>query len=115
MTRPRKLIRLGTGEPNEKTNPGGNRPVLTEVTIHLCIPDDQEKHLPSRRRAPHYIPNGVPLPRQGEVVYLSSSSAWGVTMVIHEWRAPDDLHIELWLEHVGSSRHARPDGFTLTQ
>lgn len=86
-----------------------------EVRIHLCIPDDQEQHLPARRRAPRYLPLNAPLPRQGEVIYLSSSSAWGVTMVIHEWLSPVELRIELWLEHVGSSRHARPTGFTVTQ
>lgn len=86
-----------------------------EVRIHLCIPADQERHLPVRRRAPAYLPIDAPLPRQGEVIYLSSSSAWGVTMVIHEWISPVELRIELWLEHVGSARHARPTGFTMTQ
>jgi hypothetical protein len=85
------------------------------VTIHLCVPDDQERHLPKRRLAPHYLPSTVPLPRVGEVVYLSSTSAWGVTMVIHEWKSPGELRIELWLEYVSSSRSSRPPGFTLTQ
>lgn len=99
-----------TNTPQEGGLAGG-----PSITIHFCIPNDQEAHLPKRRRAPHCMPPTVPLPRQGEVVYLSSSSAWGVTMVIHEWRSPSDLRIEVWLEHVGSSRHARPTGFTLTQ
>jgi hypothetical protein len=100
---------------NTKLAPKGETNLAPKITIHLCVPDDQERHLPARRRAPRYLPPTAPLPRQGEVIYLSSSSAWGVTMVIHEWRAPDELHIEVWLEHVGSSRHARPTGFTLTQ
>jgi hypothetical protein len=85
------------------------------VTIHLCVPDDQERHLPKRRRAPPYLPPGVPLPRVGEVIYLSSTSAWGVELVVHEWRTPTELRIEVWLTHVGSARHLRPPGFSLTQ
>lgn len=85
------------------------------IEIHLCISDDQQKWLPKRRRAPHTLPPSAPLPRIGEVIYLSSSSAWGVCMVIHEWRSPQDLRIELWLEHVQAARHQRPSGFTITQ
>jgi hypothetical protein len=85
------------------------------IQIHLCVPDDQERHLPKRRRAPQYLPAMAPLPRVGEVIYLSSSSAWGVELVIHEWRTPHDLRIEIWITHVGSSRHTRPTGFSLTQ
>ncbi len=87
----------------------------TKVQIHLCIPDEQERHLPVRRRAPQFLPRDVPMPRTGEVIYLSSTSAWVVRMVIHEWRTAFDLRIELWLEWVGSARHARAPGFTLTQ
>lgn len=85
------------------------------IEIHLCVPDDQERHLPKRRRAPQWLPLTAPLPRQGEVIYLSSSSAWGVEMVIHEWRSPQDLRVEIWITYVGSSRHRRPTGFALTQ
>lgn len=91
------------------------KPSDAEVQIHLCIPDDQTRHLPKRRRAPAYLPTNVPLPRVGEVLYLSSSSAWAVAMVIHDWQAPNRLRIEVWLEHVSASRHARPTGFALTQ
>ena len=83
--------------------------------VHLCIPDDQERFLPKRRKAPEYLPADVPLPRTGELLYLSSSSAWVVTRVIHEWLAGPELRIELWLDHVGSSRYERPPGFALTQ
>lgn len=87
----------------------------TKVSVHLCIPDDQERHLPKRRRAPQYVPNDVPLPRVGEVIYLSSSSAWVVRTLIHEWRSSVDLRIELWLEWIGSARQERPAGSSITQ
>lgn len=96
-------------------NKGAMEQSKPEVRVHLCIPDDQEKFLPGRRRAPAYLPPDVPLPRQGEVIYLSSSSAWGVAMVVHEWLSPRELRIELWLEHVNAARHTRPTGFSLTQ
>ena len=99
---------------NHNQIPEDSKPTL-QIKIHLCVPDDQEHLLPKRRRAPIYLPSDAPLPRRGEVIYLSSSSAWGVSMVIHEWRAPTVLHIEVWIEHVGNARHARPAGFTLTQ
>jgi hypothetical protein len=86
-----------------------------QITIHLCVPDDEEQHLPKRRRAPRYLPAGAPLPRKGEVLYLSSTSAWAVELVIHEWRSPLDLHIEVWLTHLGNARHRRASGFALTQ
>ena len=85
------------------------------MRVHLCIPDDQEHHLPKRRRAPQFVPNDVPLPRVGEVIYLSSTSAWVVRIVIHEWHTAVDLRIELWLEWIGSARHSRPPGFEITQ
>lgn len=90
-------------------------PVPTNMTVHLCIPDDQERHLPKRRRAPHLLPRDVPIPVTGDVLYLSSSSAWLVRMRIYEWRSAHDLRIELWMEWVGSARHARAPGFALTQ
>ena len=90
-------------------------PTPTNISIHLCIPDDQERHLPKRRRAPHFLPLDAPLPATGDVIYLSSTSAWVVRMRIHEWRSPQDLRIELWLEWVGSARHARVAGFAITQ
>lgn len=85
------------------------------VEIHFCVPTHQQKLLPARHRAPELLPTTAPIPRMGEVIYLSSSSAWGVSMVIHEWLSPGALRIELWLEHVGSAHQARPTGFQLTQ
>ena len=84
------------------------------VEVHLCIPEDQAKYLPRRRRVPRLWPGSAPLPRQGEVIYLSNTSAWGVSMVLHEWKTETLLRIELWLAHVKTS-HNRPSGFSLTQ
>lgn len=85
------------------------------IEVLLCVPDDQAKYLPKRRRAPDNLPPTAPLPRQGEVIYLSSTSAWGVQMVVHEWKTPDHLRVEVWLSHVITSNHTRPSGFSLTQ
>lgn len=85
------------------------------IEIHLCVPEDQEAHLPQRRRTPQFLPLNAPLPRKGDVIYLSSTSAWGVELVIHEWRSPDDLRIEVWLAYVGCARCGRRPGFELTQ
>lgn len=95
--------------------PGRSSTSGLTVDVCLCVPDDQEVHLPKRRRAPRRMPNGAPIPRMGEVVYLSSTSAWKVLMVIHEWRALDQLRVEVWLEYVGGARDRRPPGFELTQ
>jgi len=94
--------------------PNQNKTGLT-MEVHLCVPDDQARYLPKRRRAPATIPQGAPLPRQGEVIYLSPGSAWGVHMVVHNWKAADHLLVEVWLTHVSTSNHSRPTGFSLTQ
>lgn len=83
------------------------------VRVHFCIPDDQEHLLPARRRNPEVLPPHVPIPRAGEVVYLTRTSAWGVSMVIHKWETPKRLRVELWLVHASGSD--RPTGFALTQ
>lgn len=88
-------------------------PTATNIVVHLCIPDDQKKFLPKRRRAPAQLPRTAPVPRQGEVIYLSPTSAWGVAMVVHEWKATDELHVQVWLTYVNSSLKHRPSGFTL--
>lgn len=90
-------------------------PNALNLEVRFCIPNDQEKHLPARRRHPAVLPAGAPIPRQDDIVYLSSSSAWGVRAVIHEWRSPTDLNVQVWLEYVGSSRQARVTGFSTTQ
>lgn len=86
----------------------------TKIEIHFCIPDDEKQFLPMRRRTPTLLPPNAPLPRQGEVLYLSKESAWCVELVIHEWSAPTMLRVEVWLQHL-SLRRARPTGFMLTQ
>lgn len=97
------------------TEPLAPAAMATKIEIHLCVPDDQQRHLPKRRLAPSRLPAQMPVPRQGDVIYLSSTSTWGVEMVIYQWTAPDQLRIEVWLSHVTSSLHARPSGFSLTQ
>lgn len=85
------------------------------VSVHLCVPADQHHHLPRRRRAPDQLPPSAPLPRTGDVMYLSPTSAWGVQMVIHEWQSPETLRIEVWLDHVSNAQAVRPSGFAITQ
>lgn len=79
----------------------------TSVAVRYCFPDDQLPHVPENSRAPTRIPLSVPVPRAGDVVYLSSTSAWVVRTVIHEWCSPTDLVIEVWMDHIGGSRFAR--------
>lgn len=79
----------------------------TGVAVRYCFPDDQLPHVPENNRAPTQIPLSAPVPRTGDVVYLSSTSAWIVTTVIHEWRSPTDLIIEVWMDHLGGSRSSR--------
>ncbi|MBS0448580.1 MAG: hypothetical protein JSR59_21875 [Proteobacteria bacterium] len=70
---------------------------------HLCIPDDQLEHLRSGERVPRW-PAGADAPRKGDVVYLTSVSAWAVTLVVHELLADGGLRIEIWLEWIGFAR-----------
>ena len=94
--------------------PGG----ALAVQIHFCVPEHEEHLVPKRRRAPLLMPLEAPLPRIGEVVNLSSTSAWSVTMVVHSWQSQRDLRVEVWLEHLGDAGSAgtkRRAGFDLTQ
>lgn len=88
---------------------------LPEVVVAFFVPDDQQWLLPRRRRSPSVLPANVPIPRRGEVVYLSSTSAWFVELVIHEWRSPVDLMVQVWLTYMGGARAVRSDGFQVTQ
>jgi len=54
------------------------------------------------------LPAGTPVPRMGEAVILASTTAWGVTLVLHEWLAGGRLRVEVWLEYVGASHATRP-------
>lgn len=74
--------------------------------VHLCIPDDQLVHLTQGQAIPQW-PAGRRLPRNGEVIYLTSTSAWVVVMVIHELLPGSDVRVEVWLEWVGAARQVR--------
>jgi hypothetical protein len=96
-----------------------SKPVPSNVNPAICIelrPIDDDAHLlPRRRRHPQYLPLHTPLPRVGELLYLSSTSAWGVKGVLHEWIAPDRLNITVLIQYLGGSHHGdRPD-FPVTQ
>jgi hypothetical protein len=82
--------------------------------VRLMIPDDQVRHLPDAPRIPDRLPPGSVLPRQGDVIYLTSTSAWAVSVVIHELLCGDRVRIEVWLDWVGSARHARDPRCTST-
>lgn len=82
------------------------------MQVRYMVTDEQRSLLPGRSRAPAVIPPEAPLPQRGDVIYLSSTSAWGVELVVHEWLSPTDLNIEVWLTHVGSARERRPFGRT---
>ena len=94
--RPRTFARLAlvNGQPR--------KPV---ATVHLCIPDDQLAHLPEGLPIPAW-PAEFPTPRIGEVLYLTSTSAWLVHTVIHEL-LHGDLRTEVWIERVASARVSR--------
>jgi hypothetical protein len=81
--------------------------------IRLCIPDDQRHHAADLPRWALEMPHGTALPRVGDVLYLSSTSAWGVSLVIHERLSPQVTRVEIWLEHVGAARHTRDPGSRL--
>ena len=70
-------------------------------TVRFCIPDDQLKELPQGQHVPQTLPKGALVPRVGDVVYLTSTSAWGVSMVIHEMLPGCDVRIEVARTHRG--------------
>lgn len=81
--------------------------------VELCIPDDQRQHAEDIPQWALRLPAGAPVPRQGEVIYLSSTSAWGVELVVHERISRDLTRIEVWIKHVGSARCRREGGTRL--
>ena len=87
---------------------------LASVQVELCVRPDLVPHLPDYRAAPTMLPLNAPVPRIGEIIYLSSTSAWMVYMVIHEYLSANELHIEVWIDWVGAARHMRPEGAKLT-
>ena len=66
-----------TQDPMQMTPDGqGQKPFSELALVHLCFADDQRIQLPDGPH-PSTWPVGVPLPRIGEVVYLTRRSAWG--------------------------------------
>lgn len=95
-----------------------SRPLAAErlrTETVLCVPDDQQGHLPEDRTAAQLLPPGAPIPRVGEVISLSSAGLWVVQLVIHEWQTPTSLRVEVWLEWVGSSPGKRHQAAPVTQ
>ena len=74
--------------------------------VIFCISDEQLPHFPSGQAMPTW-PAGAPVPQPGEVVYLSSTSAWAVRVVIHEFMRGGGVRTEVHLEWVGPARHPR--------
>lgn len=93
--------------------PAGPAHVALTIEVQLCITDDAERHAPRRRTAPTFLPPEAPVPRKGEVVFLSPTSPWAVSLVTHQWRNAHYLRVEVWLEPLGAI--SRPAGFALTQ
>lgn len=91
------------GSPRRSTRVLPSKPTCN---VRLCIPEDQYVHLSHGQAVPSW-PEGVPVPRMGEVVYLSSTSAWAVAMVIYELLPGGHMRTEIWLEHVHAARHQR--------
>lgn len=85
------------------------------AAVHLCFPDDQLAHFPEGKSDVPRWPLGVPAPRQGEVIYLTSASAWAVSLVIHELVFGGGVRTEIWLEWIGASRHRREAECTFVQ
>lgn len=79
-------------------------PPPPRVRVRFRVPRDQAARLPPGPAAA-LLPASAPLPRAGEVLYLSNRSAWAVTVVIHEWRAPHDLRVELCMESIDPQPH----------
>jgi len=95
--------------------PDVSRADLPQVETQLCIMGGEEHHVPDCGKAllARPLPAGAPVPHRGDVVYLTSTSAWGVSLVVHEWLAGGRLRIEVWLEYVGAGRETRPGSCTL--
>jgi hypothetical protein len=89
--------------------------LLDASEVLLCIPEDQRMHLPPHTRVPEKMPYGVAIPRRHDVVYLTSSSAWVVSCVVHELlEGGRTVQVQVWLEHLGVSRYHRQKPFDST-
>lgn len=76
----------GVAASRRATAPLPRRSISAEAasTVHLCISEEQLMHFPSGQAMPTW-PAGVPVPQSGQVIYLTSTSAWAVGIVIHEF------------------------------
>ena len=83
----------------------GSVKAVATSNVHLCISDEQLMHFPSGQAMPTW-PAGAPLPHAGEVIYLTSTSAWAVRIVIHEFMR-GSVRTEVHLEWIGAARHLR--------
>lgn len=99
-----KAVSSGWASPAMRARRAAMQPAA-DWSVHVCIPDDQLANIPSGMAIPAW-PAGATLPRTGDVVYLTSTSAWGVMLVIHEL-VPGGVRVEVWLEFVAESRHHR--------
>lgn len=87
---------------------GSVRVVLRPIDEHAAL-------FPKRRRAPFVLPTGAPVPRAGEMVFLTSTSAWGVLHVVHEILAGGELCVSVWLRYLGKTPYAERPDFVPTQ
>jgi len=90
-------------------------PTFPAIRIELRSLDETAAPLPKRRQIPEALPFGAPLPRAGEIVYVSSTSAWRVRLVLHEWLSPSYLRIVVLVDYEGTTHHAPDVPFALTQ
>lgn len=95
--------------------PTGPMNLHPAIRIELQAVEESQMPLPKRRRTPHYLPLHAPLPRTGEIIYINSTSAWRVVLVVHDWLAPDDLHLLVVVEHAGAPHHGARRDFGVTQ
>lgn len=98
-------------------------PLPPTIEVGLVLMDEQVDYLPDLLAARYLaqrpqdlnvslselVPAGMPLPKKGDVLYLSSTSAWAVSLVVHEWLLGGRRRVLFYIEHVGASRTSRPE------
>lgn len=82
------------------------------VRVEIESLDDVTSPLPKRAR--RFLPPGAPVPSRGDILYLTSTSAWRVHQVIHEWLGPSLLHVHLVCAHEGGTHYGDRANFSLT-
>lgn len=89
--------------------PSGRQSLSPAFEAHLCIPEDQVQYLPPGQHVRTLWPSGAAIPKREDIVYLTSTSAWVVFIVVHELLdGGQDVRVELWLNWIGASRNSRP-------